>query len=369
MIRIKSIAINSTNKFKGDGSSFITLEHIESFTGKFVGDLHPSGTQIEEMIAHRPGDILFGKLRPYLSKSFLAMEHGGNSGEFLVIRPKRSHIEPKFLFYVTLCKSFIEFISACAYGVKMPRTNWEQIGNFKITLPPMSVQRQIIIYLDAETSRIDQLIAELENQKSLLRERRQVVITEAVSGKVDQFAFDVSTWKETKLKREANIVSGSDSKCDDGPYQFYGANGVIGQTDHATVCQPTVLIGRVGSAGSISYVDEICGVSDNALIYRNKIYNCPRFDYYLLCSLDFKAEISKNAQPLITASNIADRKVIVPTQLSERIAISRFLDKETYRIDQLISEIDNQISLLKEWRQALITSAITGQIDVSQMVA
>lgn len=170
-------------------------------------------------------------------------------------------------------------------------------------------------------------------------------------------------WSVRKVKWEATARSGTDNKSETGSFPLYGANGVIGLTDTPSLNAACVLIGRVGSAGSVTFVSEKCGVSDNALLFFNSTYDAPRFDYYLLQSMNLEADVSTNAQPLITASDIRDRTICVPTDLLERRSIASSLDRETARIDALIEKKTRFIELLREKRQALITHAVTKGLD------
>jgi len=177
--------------------------------------------------------------------------------------------------------------------------------------------------------------------------------------KNDELSIVPTGWVVKKLKWEITAKSGTDEKSENGQYVLYGANGPIGKSNTSSTKNDTVLVGRVGSAGAVNFVSDAVGVSDNALMVENYYSNSPRFDFYLLQFLNFDEDISKNAQPLITASAIRDRKVMAPRSTSERIAISGFLDYETAKIDTLIDKQQQLIKLLKEKRQAVISHAVT----------
>ncbi len=168
-------------------------------------------------------------------------------------------------------------------------------------------------------------------------------------------------WACKKLKWEVSAKSGTDEKHEEGMFDLYGANGVIGSTNTATVLDNSgvVIVGRVGSAGAITYVQKMSGISDNALIINNYKYSLPRFDYYLFLTVGLDELVSKNAQPLITASSIKDIMVCVPISVDERLRITNFLDHETAKIDALIDKQQQLIQLLKEKRQAVISHAVT----------
>ena len=168
-------------------------------------------------------------------------------------------------------------------------------------------------------------------------------------------------WVSKNLRWEISAKSGIDEKIEGGEFDLFGANGVIGKTITASVTGDcgVVIIGRVGSAGAVTFVSRTSGVSDNALIIDNNKFKCPRFDFYLLMSLNLEELVSKNAQPLITASSIKSLRAGLPNCKDERFVIAQFLDHETAKIDTLIEKQKQLIKLLKEKRQAVISHAVT----------
>jgi restriction endonuclease S subunit len=159
----------------------VGLEHIESWSGRLI---HRE-TQFEgDGTLFQRGDILFGKLRPYLAKVWLADRTGEAVGDFYVIRTGWQY-EPEFLKYVLLSRDVISLIDGSTYGAKMPRADWEFIGSLPMPLPSLTEQRAIAAFLNSECSRIDALIAEAETMISLLRERRSALISAAGTGQID----------------------------------------------------------------------------------------------------------------------------------------------------------------------------------------
>jgi len=134
---------------KVDGSEselpYTGLEHIESWTGKRIA---PNGEVASEGQAnlYRRGDVLFGKLRPYLAKAHAADTDGICTGELLVFRPKA--VQQKFLLDYLLNPDVISIVDSSTYGAKMPRANWDFIGNLPVLLPPRAEQHAIATFLD-----------------------------------------------------------------------------------------------------------------------------------------------------------------------------------------------------------------------------
>jgi type I restriction enzyme, S subunit len=151
---------------------YLALEHLEGWTGRLF-----SGVALEEtepsaagQAAVRKGDVLFGKLRPYLAKSYLVERSLLASTELICLRPA-GHIDSRWLGYLVRSKPFVEWSVATSAGAKMPRTSWEKLRDYRVRVPTVEEQRAIADYLDRETTRIDALIAKKQRLVELVRER------------------------------------------------------------------------------------------------------------------------------------------------------------------------------------------------------
>jgi type I restriction enzyme S subunit len=165
---------------------FIGLENIESFTGKIIT---ANNEQESDGVAlgYQADDVLFCKLRPYLAKVYLASYSGLCTSELLVLRGIES--TPSFLKYYLLSPEFINIVNSSTYGSKMPRANWEFIGNLACLIPSWDEQQQITQYLDTETQKIDYMIKAVKQAIATLQEYRTALITTAVTGKIDVRGF------------------------------------------------------------------------------------------------------------------------------------------------------------------------------------
>ena len=162
---------------------YIGLEHIESGTGKLL----ESGetTQPESSVdVFKNGDVLFGKLRPYLAKVYSPEFDGVCSGEFLTLIPKQEKILSKFLFYKLISKDFIKVVDDSTYGTKMPRANWQFIGNQVIKYPSLQIQQDIIKKLDLQNELFSRVVQQVEKSIELLQEFKSSLISNVVTGKI-----------------------------------------------------------------------------------------------------------------------------------------------------------------------------------------
>lgn len=181
--KLKFSIANISEKIDAKSSElrYFGLENIQSYTGILLGDIE----LVSEGVAHifQENDVLFGKLRPYLSKIHLSTQKALVSTEALVWRSGKE-VFPKFLFYYSLSPNFIDAVNGTTFGSKMPRASWEDIANFKIPLPNIAEQTAIANYLDTETTKIDALCDKIRELSERLTEYRTTLISDAVTGKI-----------------------------------------------------------------------------------------------------------------------------------------------------------------------------------------
>lgn len=177
VIRLKFVAVLRGEKSdSGLDMTYVGMENVESWNGRYLA----KEEVIPEGIATRflKTDVLFGKLRPYLAKSWVANFDGQCSSEFLVLISKK--VSCRFLNYYTLTEEFINQVDSSTYGSKMPRASWDFIGLMGVPVP--QYESEIIAnFLDYETAKIDTLIEQQQQLIQLLKEKRQAVISHAVT--------------------------------------------------------------------------------------------------------------------------------------------------------------------------------------------
>ena len=150
---------------------YVALEHVASGTGRLIdGAELPQRGPGPGAAAVKPGDVLFGKLRPYLAKTLRLDEPMFASTELLALRPLPS-VDSRWLHYLVMSNQIVGWAVATSDGSKMPRTSWSALGRFKVTLPDLRVQRAIADFLDSETTRIDTLIAKKRRLIELVSSR------------------------------------------------------------------------------------------------------------------------------------------------------------------------------------------------------
>ncbi len=168
-----------SKKQDNHSQKYIGLENIESWTGKYVRTEQDRNEGASSMF--NSGDVLFGKLRPYLAKCYIPDFDGVCSSEFLVLRC--IVISNVFLHYVLLSHWFINIVDSSTYGTKMPRASWNFIGEMQISTPPLPEQQAIADYLDQKCAQIDQTIELKQKLIEKLSDYKKSLIYECVTGK------------------------------------------------------------------------------------------------------------------------------------------------------------------------------------------
>ena len=175
--------LNEQTSEKQPGETYIALEHVESWTGRISlpDDEITFDSQVKRF---QPGDVLFGKLRPYLAKVTRPQTAGVCVGEFLVLRAT-GDVSADFLEQKLRSKRVIDLINSSTFGAKMPRADWTFIGNLKFAYPPADEQREILEHIQEKSAEIDQAIIRAQREIELMREYRTRLISDVVTGQVD----------------------------------------------------------------------------------------------------------------------------------------------------------------------------------------
>ena len=205
--------LNEQTSEKQPGETYIALEHVESWTGRISlpDDEITFDSQVKRF---QPGDVLFGKLRPYLAKVTRPQTVGVCVGEFLVLRAT-GNVSADFLEQKLRSKRVIDLINSSTFGAKMPRADWTFIGNLKFAYPPADEQQKILEHIQEKSAEIDQAIIRAEREIELMREYRTRLISDVVTGQVDVRGIEVPEVAEEELLALEEDTAESDDVIDD----------------------------------------------------------------------------------------------------------------------------------------------------------
>lgn len=199
------------------GKPLIAPDHIESGTGKLLG-IESADDQGAESGKYpvEVGDVVYSKIRPALRKVTISPVDGLCSADMYAIKTS-NQIIPRFLFWLILSEGFSQAVVLESMRVAMPKVNRETLGAVLVCFPSIPKQRAIADFLDKKTAAIDALIAKKERLTELLQEKRQALITQAVTKGLDpnvpmkdsgvEWLGEIPThWQSQRVKRLVGTV-------------------------------------------------------------------------------------------------------------------------------------------------------------------
>lgn len=377
--------IESVTQKSASPNNPIALEHLEPWTGRLLAtDVSEEGRFDSSGIAFHAGDVLFGKLRPYLAKVWVASGPGTAVGDFLVLRSET--VVPEFLQYLLLDEGLITFLSAMSYGSKMPRTSWEQLKSIKRIIPDRVTQMDVVRYLDRETAQIDELIAKQEQLVRLVREREQSLVDLAFHGIPQtnrvQHVVESLTPGASVESYEAEVGPNDpgilrSSSLATGVFRPDKVKAVAASDLHrlkSPVEKGTVIVSRMNTpklVGAAAYMDRDLPnlfVPDKLWVVRAKCE--PRYFWLWTQTTEYKGRVAAQATGASGSMQNLSRNEFLKfpfpaTPIAEQRSVVEAVALELRALAILSSKATEMIALLKERRQALISAAVTGKIDVT----
>jgi type I restriction enzyme S subunit len=319
---------------------------------------------------------------------------------------------PKFLFYYSKSNIFYIQIQLALVSSTISNFNGNKYANMILPLPSYYEQKAISNFLDQKTAVIDDLIADKEKLIELLQEKRQAIITEAVTkglnpnvrmkdSGIEWIGEIPEHWSITKMKyllspKKYSIKAGpfgSQLKNDDmvsGDVKVYNQKTVLDNDFKSgdyyienykyeelrafEVFSGDLLVTTRGTIGKTAIVpkDAEKGILHPCLIkitlnpdkvlneYINVVFNNTK-----IVTNQIMLESNATTIDVIYTDTLKNLVLPIPP-LEEQKSIIDFVDAKIGEIDGLISSINNQIQKLKEYRQSLISEAVTGKIDVRE---
>lgn len=362
----------------------------------------------------KEGDVLVSTVRTYLKAiAEVTREYAECvfSTGFAVLRGRTERIESAYLKWMLLNEGLIQAIEAHSEGLSYPAINTSALMKLKVVVPPMPDQRRIAVHLKRATSRIDTLVAKKTRFIELLREKRQALITHAVTKGLDPnvpmkdsgvewLGRLPAHWAIKRLKRVAMIENsgcyGADEHSDQATVRIKTCTTAHISADSRFLFEsmeerffsPAEASRYAGAPGDI-FVVKSSGSNTNIIsgklaridrnhpsvvftnflmrVRPNKIHVEPEFLEYFLSSTITRRRIERmvatTTYPNINVSEYASALIPIPT-LEEQRSITTTINKKVSRIATLIAKTERSIELLREHRTALITAAVTGKIDL-----
>ena len=369
-------------------SVHIALEHVESWTGRIRYAAWDSSFD-SQLKGFRSGDVLFGKLRPYLAKVARPTNGGCCVGEFLVLRPRYQGLRGAFLELFLRSKPVIDAVNSSTFGAKMPRADWRFIGGMSVVRPSLLEQSAIACFLNHIDRKIQRYIHAKQKLIVLLQEQKQAIIRHAVTGRIDVRTgrpYDAykpsgvnwleqvpAHWQVRRLKSICTMKSGEGitemSIEPTGNYPVYGGNGIRGYTSNYTHDGNYALIGRQGAlCGNVHTARDRFYASEHAVVVALRGRNVLEWFSAVLATMDLNQYSIAAAQPGLAVERVLNLWVPVPDSREQKV-IATHIEQRTAGIDEAVARARCKIDLLREYRTRLIADVVTGKLDVREAAA
>ena len=326
---------------------------------------------------YEKNDVLISNIRPYFKKIWFARKIGGASNDVLILKGRNKKIlDNKFMYYYLSQDGFFSYVTATAKGTKMPRGDKTAIMNYKINLPTIQEQENIVRILTSLDKKIEinneinKKLEELaqaifkhwfvdfefpnENGEPYKSSGGEMVESELGMipkgwniGVLDEL-IEISSGKRPSIK--AQVIN------EELSIPLVGASSIMGYTNEFNYNEPVLVIGRVGTHGIVQRFNTKIWASDNTLVIKSKYYE---YVNQILNIIDYKALNRGSTQPLITQSDIKNYKIIIPDRdyllKYEELVGSLFLKYEK-------NYVENEN--LKTIRDTLLPKLMSGEIRV-----
>lgn len=363
------------------------MENVGEYGGLILDQIRKIEAVSQGYTYFRDGDVVVAKITPCFENGKGALASNLYNGiafgttELHVMRPT-ARLHGKFLFYLSISSTFRQLGEAEMYGAGgQKRVPEEFIQNFAHPIPPFQEQTAIANFLDHETAKIDTLIAKQQRLIELLQEKRQALISHAVTkglypdapmkdSEIEWIGETPIHWEVYALGKVSRLQRGHDlpdSLRNEGTYPIVTSSGVSAFHSEFKAHAPGVVTGRYGTIGKMYYIEEDYWPLNTALYVIDFFGNHPKFIYYMLMTLPFDMHSDKSAVPGVNRNDLHRLAVTVPA-IEEQIRIVEFIDQALRQLDKLVDKAIKVIDILQERRSSLISAAVTGKIDVRGLI-
>lgn len=347
-----------TDSFVSETSKTITQEGLSNSSAK----IFPKGTLLVAMYGATIGKLGIMEMDAAINQACCAIQFS-------------KKIHSKFSYYLFL--DMRNFLITQSYGGGQPNISQEIIKQRYLFYPMLAEQKAIAEYLDRTCEKIDRIISIKENQLEKIEDyyfsKMKDVFLKSNSNEVKKdsgvsfLGVIPAKWNVKKVKRICSVIYGDnlpEEKRDDGEFNVFGSNGIVGKHSIANTNGETIIIGRKGSAGELKYNDDSCFVIDTAFYIDTTKTNCSlKWLFYALNLLNLKNLDNESPIPGLARNQILHKLIPVPP-IDEQIEIANQIENVENRLNELLYKIKQQIETLKTYRKSLIHECVTGKKQI-----
>ncbi len=346
----------------------VTLRRVRRVDG-FTNALQEIGYQ-----GIRAGDLVIHSMDGFAGAIGVADADGKASPVVHAYRPM-SGADVRFFAYLVRSLALSGFVTSLAKGIRERSTAFDEstFRALRLPFPPLDRQREIADFLDAETARIDTLMEKKRKMTTLLQKRWRSAAVSAISRLMSEYRT-VPLRRVTQCLDRRRIPLSSEERADrQGPFPYYGASAIVDWIDDYLFDEDLVLVGEDGAQlGEPDYpiAQRVSGkiwVNNHAHVLR-PVGVDPDLLVFHLNTLDRMPFISGATREKFTQDDLG-RIPLPAAPISTQVDVAAQLMAVRVKCDHMTQLLEKQITLLTERRQALITAAVTGELDLAKAAA
>ena len=334
----------------------------------------------------RKNDIVVNKLLAWMGSVGLSEYDGVTSPAYDVLRQVKPDIDPRYFAYLFRTETAKKIFRKNSRGIMDMRLRlyFEKLGAITVPFPRYSTQQAVADYIEIKTTNIDKKIKLLKRKENKYIELRQSLITEIAFRGLDrdapmkksdiEWVGDIPTHWEVKRVKEifeisrGRVIAKTELQ-DDGEYPVYSSqtkgDGCFGyiatfdyEGDYLTWTTDGVHAGSIFLRKGRFNCTNICGI----LKLKNKTFHIGYLYYVLHVCAKHNKRIDTNGAKIMSNEMMFIKIALPPSKEQKEIFI--YLNSQTEKIDNLVSNIRKQIEILLQLRVAIINDAVTGKINV-----
>ena len=376
-IRITDITLDG--KLKHDGCKYLAREKAE-------------GVMLEK------GDVLFARSGATVGKSYLFNEdiEACYAGYLIRASVRREKLLPEFLLYFSQSTNYEEWKNRIFIQATIQNISAAKYTRLTLPLPPLPTQRAIVAFLDEKCGKIDRWVAAKEREVALLKELKQAMIAEAVTGATKVARTDTARkmkpsgipwlpevpegWEVKKVRQHFRLRSEKVSEQDYPPLSVAKV-GVVPQLADVAISMAQgetrklvregdyVVNSRSDRKGSCGIAPQDGSVTTISIVLEPRQID-RQFVHYLFRSTPWVEEFYRNGRGIVadlwTTRYQEMRNMVFPLPpLAEQRAIVAYIEARAAKIDAAVAGLEREVTAMKEYKQRLIADVVTGQRKVA----
>lgn len=386
---------------------YIGMENVEAHTMRLLTTV-PARLMKSTADTFSPGDVLYGRLRPYLNKVFCPDFEGLCSTEFIVFR-KVPHLNSKFLQYFLNSWEFATFSNGLNAGDR-PRVKFDQLKYYPFPIPPLSVQECIVAKIEALFTQLDAGTAALKRVQAGLKRYKASVLKAAVEGRLvpqdpsdepaeewrhhkgktqiidDDLPVLPSGWYWTRVKHIGEVVTGTTpskekieyygdeyplfkpTDLDAGYYtkEYRDSLSLLGIQKARLLPAKSVLVTCIGATIGKTGLIRINGATNQQInaIVPSKFID-PEFLYFVCIAPQFYKSVLDNSSattlPIISKKKFEELKIPLPP-LTEQRKIVIEIEHRLSLVAAVVKTVEEGLARATRLRQAILKQAFEGKL-------